>query len=163
MKPSGQAASLVLLFTLLGGCGTEPAAPVAARDYADPGVVVGSGHEMRYGILPMSEIPASVRKSYGLNGSADGLLVNVSVLQRNAAGQIGSSVESVVSGSLRRLTGQDTTLEFRMVRTGGVVSYLALAPLHDREPVTFLLEARPLQSPASMSARVVRQFERSRQ
>lgn len=160
---SWQASSFALLSILLGGCDTESSAPVAARDYADPGVILGSGHEMRYGILPMAEIPASVRKSYGLGGHADGLLVNVSVLQRNAAGQIGSSVESVVSGTLRRLTGQDTTLEFRAVHTGEVVSYLALAPLHDREPVTFLLQARPLQSPASMSAKVVRQFEHSRQ
>lgn len=157
-----QAPALLGLFILLAACGAEPPAPVAAREYADPGVVVGSGHEMRYGIVPIAEIPAPVRRAYGLTGSADGLLVNVSVLQRNAAGQAGPSIESRVSGRMRRLTGQDNPLEFRVIHTGTAVSYLAVAPLHDREPVTFLLEATPLHSSLEMAARVVRQFERAR-
>lgn len=156
------APAVIGLSILLVACGAEPPAPVAARTYADPGVVVGSGHEMRYGIVPVADIPLPVRRAYGLTGNADGLLVNVSVLQRDAAGQGEASVESTVSGSVRRLTGQDNPLEFREIRTGEAVSYIALAPLHDREPVTFLLEATPLQSSAGMSARVARQFERAR-
>ncbi|MGA1497279.1 MAG: DUF4426 domain-containing protein [Steroidobacteraceae bacterium] len=157
------APAILGLLALLAACGAEPPAPVAARVYADPGVVVGSGYEMRYGIVPMADIPAPVRRAYGLTGNADGLLVNVSVLQRNAAGQAGTSVESRVSGSVRRLTGQDSPLEFQVIRTGETVSYIAQAPLHDREPVTFLLEATPLQSSSGISARVVRQFDRARQ
>lgn len=159
---SGPAPAAVLLLALTAGCGAEAPAPVAARSYADPGVVIGSGHEMRYGIMPVADIPASVLKSYGLTGSAGGLLVNVSVLQRDAAGRTSVGVEAVVTGSMRRLTGQDLRLEFRSIRTGEVVSYLALAPMHDGEPVTFLLEARPARSPAGMTAKVTRQFERTR-
>jgi len=155
---SWQAPAILGLLALLAGCGVEAPAPVAARDYADPGVVIGSGHEMRYGVVPLAEIPASVRRSYGLTGDADQVLVNVSVLKRDATGQTGPSVESTVVGSMRRLTGQETTLEFRAIRTGGAVSYLAVAPLHDREPVTLLLQATPLHSSSGMSARVVRQF-----
>jgi len=154
-----QAAAALLAAAVLGACGTEvPPAPVPAREFDDPGLVTGGGHEMRYSAIQASSLPAEVTTSYGIPQRSDRLVVNVSVLERRN-GSLPVAVESDVAGSWRRLVGEPQPLAFRAVVAGGSVSYVAEAPLQDREPIVLELSATPAGSAVPLRARLTRQFD----
>jgi hypothetical protein len=139
------------------GGGDRPPQPVAARDFADPGFVASSTHEVRYGTLLASEMPASVAAAYGIVRSPDRVVVNVSVLRR-VAGSVAVPVAAEVAGQWRGLTGEPQALAFRPVLEGTAVSYIAEAPAHDREAMVFEIEARPVEAGTPIAARLTRKF-----
>jgi hypothetical protein len=159
MNPSPRGATACLVAVLLAACAGETAPPpVPAREFDDPGVVAGGAFEMRYAAVPASSLPAGVTESYGIPRRNDRLVVNVSVLERKAGGlPVASPAE--VAGTWRSLVGEPQALEFRPVTAGGSVSYVAEAPLRDREPVVLELAATPPGSLVPLRARVTRRFD----
>lgn len=149
----------VLLATALAGCGSKTSpAPVPARQFEDPGFVAGSGHEMRYAAVQASSLPAEVTAAYGMSQRSDRLVVNVSVLDRQAPG-LPVAIAAEVSGTWHGLAGEPQALAFRAVTAGGAVSYVAEAPLRDRDPVVLELTATPAGSVTPLRARLTRQFD----
>jgi hypothetical protein len=149
----------VLGVVLLAGCGGSgaPPAPVPARLYEDPGFVAAGDHEMRYGIVLASELPAEVATTYGINRSKDRAVVNVSVLRRRG-GALPTPIEAEVEGEWRTLISEPKPLVFRPVLQAGAISYIAELPVRDQQPMTFELRARPPQA-AAMTARITRAFD----
>jgi hypothetical protein len=87
MRTPLRAAAACSVAILLVACGAEaPPTPVPARDFGDPGVVTGSGYEMRYAALQATLLPAEVTATYGIPQRSDRLVVNVSVLARREEG-----------------------------------------------------------------------------
>jgi hypothetical protein len=152
-------AALLLGAASLGACGADaPPAPVPARDFDDPGLVAGGGYEMRYAAIQASSLPAEVTATYGIPQRSDRLVVNVSVLEHKAGG-LPVAIESDVAGTWRRLVGEPQALAFRAVVAGGAVSYVAEAPLQDREPIVLELVATPSATAVPLRARLTRQFD----
>lgn len=159
MSRPGRNAALLLVAALLGACGADaPSAPVPAREFDDPGLVTGGGYEMRYSAIQASSLPAEVTTTYDIPQRSDRLVVNVSVLERRPGG-LPIAVESDVAGTWRRLVGEPQALDFRAVVAGGAVSYVAEAPLADREPIVLELVATPSASAVPLRARLTRQFD----
>jgi hypothetical protein len=159
MTRSPAAAAACIAALVLVACGTEPPpAPVPARDFDDRGFVAGSGYEMRYSALQADSLPAEVAATYGIPRRSDRLIVNVSVLEQRTAG-LPVAVQAEVSGSWRGLVGEPRALDFRAVTAGGSVSYVAEAPLRDREPIVLELVSIPAGSTLPLRARLTRQFD----
>lgn len=159
MRGPQHVAVLLLAASLLGACGADaPPAPVPAREFDDPGLVTGGGYEMRYAAIQASSLPAEVTANYGIPQRSDRLVVNVSVLEREA-GHLPVAIESDVAGTWRRLVGEPQALAFRAVVAGGSVSYVAEAPLSDREPIVLELTATPPGSTVPLRARLTRRFD----
>jgi len=159
MRTPLRAAAACFVAILLAACGAEaPPAPVPARDFGDPGVVTGSGYEMRYAALQATLLPAEVIAPYGIPQRSDRLVVNISLLERRS-GSLPVAIESEVAGSWRRLVGEPQALAFRAVVAGGAVSYVAEAPLQDREPIVLELVATPSATAVPLRARLTRQFD----
>jgi hypothetical protein len=152
-------AALLLGAALLGACGADaPPTPIPAREFDDPGLVTGGGYEMRYAAIQASSLPAEVTATYGIPQRSDRLVVNVSVLEHKAGG-LPVAIESDVAGTWRRLVGEPQALAFRAVVAGGAVSYVAEAPLQDREPIVLELIATPSGTAVPLRARLTRQFD----
>lgn len=160
MSRPGPVAALSLAAALLVACGgnAPPPAAVPAREFDDPGLVTGGGYEMRYAAVQASSLPAEVTSAYGIPQRSDRLVVNVSVLEREA-GKLPVAIESDVAGTWRRLVGEPQALAFRAVVAGGSVSYVAEAPLADREPIVLELTATPSGSAVPLRARLTRRFD----
>lgn len=152
-----------LVAVLLAGCGGSgaPPAPVPARLYEDPGFVATGDHEMRYGIVLASELPAEVATTYGINRSKDRAVVNVSVLRRRAEA-LPTPIEAEVEGEWRTVISEPKPLLFRPILQGGAISYVAEVPVRHQQPTTFELHARPPQA-AAMTARITRAFDTEQQ
>ncbi|MCJ7451956.1 MAG: DUF4426 domain-containing protein [Steroidobacteraceae bacterium] len=159
MNCARRALLAVLAAALVTGCGGNdmPPAPVTARLFEDPGFVASGDHEMRYGIVPASELPVEVATSYGINRSKDRVVVNVSVLRRQADA-LPRPIEAEVEGDWQTLVGETQSLVFRPVLEGGAISYIAELPVANRGPITFELRARPPQG-VVMTARITREFD----
>jgi hypothetical protein len=159
MRPALRAATACFVTVMLAACGAEtPPAPVPARDFDDPGVVIGSGYEMRHAALQASLLPAKVAATYGIPQRSDLLVVNVSVLERREAG-LPAAVRAEVTGTWRGLAREPVPMEFRAVTAGGSVSYVAEAPLRDREPIVLELSATPDGATLPLRTKLTRTFE----
>ena len=163
MTPRRAILVTTLAAALAAGCGgsSAPPPPVPARLFEDPGFVATAEHEMRYGIVLASELPAAVAKAYAINRSKDRVVVNVSVLRRQA-GALPSPIEAEVEGEWRTLVGEPQPLAFRPVLEGAAISYVAEAPVGNQEPTTFELRARPPQA-STITASVTRSFDTTSQ
>jgi hypothetical protein len=159
MSPSSTSTAACLVAVLLAACGGDANPPaVAAREFDDPGFVAGGAFEMRYAAVPASSLPAAVTESYGIPRRNDRLVVNVSVLERKAGG-LPVATPAEVSGTWRALVGEPQALEFRPITAGGSVSYVAEAPLRDREPVVLEFAATPAGTLVPLRARLTRRFD----
>jgi len=159
MKLARPRAAGLLAAILLAACGAEaPPTPVPAREYDDPGFIAAGAYEMRYAAIQASSLPAAVAASYGIPQRSDRLVINVSVLERKA-GQLPVATPAEVTGTWRTLAGEPQALGFRAVSAGDSVSYVAEAPLRDRDPLMLELAATPPGSAATLQARVTRRFD----
>lgn len=149
----------LLATVLLASCGgsAAPPAPVPARLFEDPGFVADGDYEMRYGIVPVNELPAEVARTYGINRSKDRVVVNVSVLRRRP-GALPLPTDAEVAGDWATLVGEPRSLEFRPVREGDAISYIAELAVTSQGAITFELRARP-PGGKIMAARVTREFD----
>ena len=159
MKLPASRAVACLAAALLAACGAEsPPVPVPAREYEDPGFIALGAHEMRYAAIPASSLPAEVAATYGIPQRSARLVVNVSVLERRT-GQLPVAIRAEVTGTWRALAGEPQALDFRTVTAGDSVSYVAEAPIRDRDPLVLELAATPPGSTPTLRARVTRRFD----
>jgi len=159
MTHARRAALALLAAALLASCGgsATPPTPVPARLFEDPGFVADGDYEMRYGIVPASELPVEVAMTYGIDRSKDRVVVNISVLRRRAD-TLPLPIDAEVAGDWRTLVGEPQSLAFRPVLEGNAISYIAELPVGKQGPITLELRARPPQG-SLMTARITRDFD----
>ena len=68
-------------------------------------------------------------------------MVNVSVMEK-AAG-VPTGVKSTVTGTLKNLMGQSRPLEFKEIKEGKAVYYIAQIGVQSKEVVNFNIEIKP--------------------
>jgi hypothetical protein len=118
------------LFSLLF---TINALAETAKEYAN--------HIVYYNAFPTDSLPPQMTKQYGLKRSKNYALINVSVMEKGAGTPTG--VRSSVTGQVKNLMGQTRALEFREIREGKAVYYIAQVGVQGKEVVNFYLDIRP--------------------
>ena len=93
------------------------------------------GYEVHYSDFNPSFLSAEIAQSYGFVRGRDKALVNVSILKGER------SVAAPVRGSVKNLLGQSRPLDFREVREGEAVYYLAMLTYQDRDTLRFEVKA----------------------
>jgi hypothetical protein len=120
---------LVLMFLMLSSF----AQAENSKEYAEHIVYVNA--------FPIDSLPAEMTKQYGLKRSKNFALVNVSVMEKGTGSPVG--VRSKVTGTLKNLMGQSRSLEFREIKEGQAIYYIAQIGVPSRETVNFFIEIRP--------------------
>ncbi|MDG9929799.1 MULTISPECIES: DUF4426 domain-containing protein [unclassified Pseudomonas] len=87
--------------------------------------------DVHYSVFNSSFLQPDIAAAAGLTRSKTVGVLNVAALKD------GKGQPAQVSGTLKNLMGQSTTLEFRQVLESGAVYYLAEFPLRQREMLTF--------------------------
>lgn len=104
-----------------------------AKEYAD--------HIVYYNAFPTDSLPPQMTKQYGLKRSKNYAMVNISVMEKGAGTPVG--VKSKVTGNLKNLMGQSRALEFREIKEGKAVYYIAQIGVQSRENVNFFIDIVP--------------------
>ena len=87
-----------------------------------------AGHEVHYIIIPTTFLESEIAAQYDVARARNRALINVSILDDNKEAVTGS-----VSGSSSNLLGQTQYFEFRQVREGDAIYYLAELLHSDQE------------------------------
>lgn len=91
-------------------------------------------HDVHYIVLPTTFLQPAIASQYNLPRGRDRALVNISVLTPG-----GQPVVAKVSGTATNLIGQAQELDFREVREGKAVYYLAVARTTNEEHLRFAI------------------------
>ncbi|QIZ75720.1 DUF4426 domain-containing protein [Ferrimonas lipolytica] len=78
-----------------------------------------------------------IAKSYGVKRSRYTGLVNISVLDTSQQGEVSAAVAANISGQARDLTGITKNLDFREIREGEAIYYIAELDYRNEETYHF--------------------------
>ena len=97
---------------------------------------------VHYNAFRSDTLTPDIAKNYNLTRRNNRLIVNIAILKKvmNTTGQ---PVSSTVTGHASNLTGQLKTLEFREIREGNAIYYLAESKFSDGEFLKFELKIQP--------------------
>ncbi len=98
-------------------------------------------HIVYYNAFPTDSLPPEMTKQYGLKRSKNYAMINISVMKKGTGSPVG--VKSAVTGNLKNLMGQSRTLEFREIKEGKAVYYIAQIGVQSRETVNFNIDIKP--------------------
>jgi len=97
---------------------------------------------VHYNAFRSDTISPEVAKQYGLNRASNRILVNIAVLKK-VMNTTGKPTPSEVTGHASNLTGQLKKLEFKEIKEGTAIYYLAEAKISDGEFLKFELKITP--------------------
>lgn len=91
--------------------------------------------DVHYSAFNSTFIPPKVAVQYGLTRSKVNALLNIAILDRNQAGK--HAISAKLSGTAKNLLGSKRNLEFKEIREGQSIYYLAEMPFDDQENYVF--------------------------
>ena len=91
---------------------------------------------VHYSVFNSSFLQPDIAAAVGLNRSKTVGVLNIAALKD------GKGQPARVSGSVKNLLGQTSTLQFKQVLESGAVYYLAEFPLRQREVLTFSIQVQ---------------------
>ena len=94
--------------------------------------------QIHYVVFPSSFLTPAIAHNYGITRAKDVGIVNISVLDQD-----GNGAPATVSGQATNLLGQMSQLDFREIREGPAVYYLAEIRHTDQEVVRFSFAITP--------------------
>lgn len=104
-----------------------------AKEYTD--------HIVYYNAFPTDSLPPAMTKQYGLKRSKNYAMINISVMEKSTG--VPTGVKSAVTGKLKNLMGQSRALEFKEIKEGKAIYYIAQIGVQSKETVNFNIEIKP--------------------
>jgi hypothetical protein len=93
-------------------------------------------YELHYIVIPTTMLKPSIAAEYDISRGKDRALINVSVLNREK-----KAVNAVITGDSQNLLGQLQNLDFKQVKEGDAIYYLAEIRFADQEVHRIKIEA----------------------
>jgi hypothetical protein len=145
------------LFALAGcdqrsGVSSPQTAAPAEPSYKDFG-----DFEIHYNALRTDQLTADVARAYGIERSANRVMLNVSLLRKNPDGST-VPVDGTVSASAYNLNGQLKDLQMRRISEGSSVYFIGVVGISGAEILVFDIEAAPLNGAGQYKAQFKREF-----
>lgn len=97
---------------------------------------------IHYNVFRSDTLEPEVAKAYNLQRRNNRVIINIAVLKK-IMNTTGKPTAAVVSGHASNLTGQLKKLEFREIREGNAIYYLAELKFSDGEFLKFELKIKP--------------------
>ena len=146
----------------LAGCGqdeprqgTVPTAPTAAP--SEPTSSDLGDYQLHYNAIRTDVLSPEVARAYGIERSANRVLLNVSLLRKTADGTT-SPADGAVTASAYNLTGQTKELTMRRISEGTSVYYIGEVGISGNEILVFDIEVVPPGQNTRHTVRFKREF-----
>lgn len=114
---------------------------VSSNSYAEKMKEFGD-YVVHYNAFRSDTISPEVAKQYGLARASNRILINIAVLKK-VMNTTGKPTAAKVTGHASNLTGQLKKLEFKQIKEGTAIYYLAEAKVSDGEFLKFDLKIMP--------------------
>ena len=155
-----RAALLPLLagLTWLAGCNDAPeqrAMPAQALDETFKGF---GNYEVHFNALRTDELTADIARVYGIQRSANRVMLNVTVLRKEAEHAPRQPVEATVEVDAYNLNGQLKDLEMRRVSEGEAIYSIGEVSIAGSEILVFDIMVTPQGESAPFNVKLKREF-----
>jgi len=150
---------LASAFLALLGCdggGPEPA-QVRTAAPAEPTQQDFGDFEVHYNAVRTDELTPAVARAYGIERSANRVMLNVSLLRKGADGRA-TPVDGTVSATAYNLNGQLKNLQMRRITEGDSIYFIGEVGISGTEILVFDIDATPTDQPSQYSVQFKREF-----
>jgi Domain of unknown function (DUF4426) len=112
---------------------------------------------LHYNAVRTDELTAAVARAYGIERSANRVLLNVSLLRKGPDGRA-VPVDGTVTASAYNLNGQLKNLEMRRVTEGPSVYFIGEVGISGTEILVFDISVTPADQPSKYAVQFKREF-----
>lgn len=137
----------------IGGPSGKPA-PAAP---SEPTFQDFGNYEIHYNAIRSDQLTASVARTYGIERSANRVLLNVSLLHKAADGRT-TPVDGVVTATAYNLNGQLKDMALRRITEGTSVYFIGETGISGNEILVFNIQAAPLGQSEKYQVQFKREF-----
>jgi hypothetical protein len=113
--------------------------------------------QVHFNAVRTDELTADVARAYGIERSANRVLLNVSMLRKGADGRT-TPVDGTVTARAYNLNGQLKDLEIRRITEGSSVYFIGEVGISSTEILVFEISASPRDQPGQYSVQFKREF-----
>lgn len=113
--------------------------------------------QVHFNAVRTDELTAAVARAYGIERSANRVLLNVSLLRKGADGRT-TPVDGTVTAAAYNLNGQLKNLEMRRITEGAAVYFIGEVGINGTEILVFDIDVTPLDRPGKYSVQFKREF-----
>jgi len=152
------ALTLLAGLTLSSGCTEKPeqrAMPAQALDetFKDFG-----NYEVHYNALRTDELGADIARIYGIQRSRNRVMLNVTVLRKEAEHAPRKPIEATVTADAYNLNGQLKDLQLRRVSEGEAIYYIGDVSIAGSEILVFDISVTPSGESQPFNVKLKREF-----
>jgi hypothetical protein len=115
-------------------------------------------YELHYNALRTDRLSADVARAYGIQRSKNRVLLNVTMLRKDADHAPRKPVEGAVKVDAYNLTGQLKDIEMRRISDGGAIYYIGEVAISGNEILVFDIKATPSNEADALTAKMTREF-----
>jgi hypothetical protein len=113
--------------------------------------------ELHFNAVRTDELSVAVARAYGIERSANRVMLNVSLLRRDGSGRT-TPVDGTVSATAYNLNGQLKNLQMRRITEGASVYFIGEVGISGTEILVFDIDAAPLDQSSRYSVQFKREF-----
>jgi hypothetical protein len=153
------ASLLAAALLAIGGCdaGGPPTSQPREAAPSEPTHQDFGDFVVHYNAVRSDELTAAVARAYGIERSANSVLLNVSLLRKEPDGRT-TPVDGTVTASARNLNGQLKNLEMRRISEGPAIYFIGEVGISGTEILVFDIDVTPLDRPGAYSVQFKREF-----
>lgn len=148
---------LVVTCLALAGCGSPDTSQPRTAVPSEPTSQDFGDYELHFNAVRTDELSAEIARAYGIERSANRVLLNVSLLRKEPDGRT-TPVDGAVSAQARNLNGQLKNLEMRRITEGSSVYFIGEVGISGTEILVFDIDASPLDQAGRYSVQFKREF-----
>jgi hypothetical protein len=136
-----------------GGARTPRVAPASEETFENFG-----DYELHFNALRTDQLTPEVARTYNIQRSTNRVMLNVTLLHKQADGQPRMPVEAEVSVDAYNLAGQLKNLTMRRVSEGTAIYYIGEVNIASNEMLVFDIKATPAGQAQAFTVKFKREF-----
>lgn len=143
---------------LVLGCSERPTGSAMPAQPSEASFKESGNYELHYNALRTDQLSAEVARAYGIQRSKNRVLLNVTMLRKDADQAPRKPVEGAVTVDTYNLTGQLKDIQMRRVSEGDAIYYIGETGISGNEILVFDIKAIPMNEANALTAKLKREF-----
>jgi Domain of unknown function (DUF4426) len=151
-------AALAGLATLLAGCNQGPQQSVTAAQPMEETFRDFGNYEVHFNAVRTDSLTPDIARAYGIQRSANRVMLNVAVLRKEASHAPRKSVEAAVTVDAYNLNGQLKGMDVRRLSEGDAIYYIGEVSISGSEILVFDITVTPQGESTPLEVKLKREF-----
>jgi len=148
-----------MLAATLSGCGDRPQTKAAPAQELSETFREFGNYEVHFNALRTDTLQPDIARSYGIQRSTNRVMLNVTLLHKEADKAPRKSVNATVQVDAYNLNGQLKNLEMRRVAEGEAIYYIGETSISGSEILVFDIKVTPEGDTQPLEVKLKREFD----